>query len=185
MTNSTAPSLTESSPGGRAASTPLFRNPGAGLTAVLAAAAISMMASLLSVGILTMPLKATEIDAASSTTLLAVANAFAGLVALLLNPVIGRISDRTPGRFGRRRPYIVLGAALLVLGAYIVLQASGVVMLALGWVVMTIGQIADQAHSRSCPTSSPPSAAATVTEALADRSLAWRERLAPGHGRRC
>ena len=120
-----------------------------------------MVASLLSVGILTMPLKATEIDAASSTTLLAVANAFAGLVALLLNPVIGRISDRTPGRFGRRRPYIVLGAALLVLGAYIVLQASGVVMLALGWVVMTIGQIAGHpAHSRSCPTSSPPSAAA-------------------------
>jgi MFS family permease len=161
MTNSTAPSLTESSPDGRAASTPLFRNPGAGLTAVLAAAAISMVASLLSVGILTMPLKATEIDAASSTTLLAVANAFAGLVALLLNPVIGRISDRTPGRFGRRRPYIVLGAALLVLGAYIVLQASGVAMLALGWVVMTIGQIAGHpAHSRSCPTSSPPSAAA-------------------------
>ena len=31
---------------------------------------------------------------------------------------------------------------------------------ALGWVVMTIGQIAGQAHSRSCPTSSPPSAAA-------------------------
>ena len=124
---------------------PLFRNPGAGVVAAIGAASISLMAALLSVGILTMPLKATAIDEAGSTTILAVANAFAGVVALLLNPVMGRISDRTLGRFGRRRPYIVASAVLLVAGAYLVLQADGLPGIAAGWVVMTIGQISGQA----------------------------------------
>lgn len=122
-----------------------FRNPGPGITLLLAVSAITLMASLLSVGILTMPLKATAIDAQGSTTLLAIANGCAGVVALILNPVMGRFSDRTLGRFGRRRPYIVGGGLLLVLGAFFVLQASNVGVLALGWVVMTIGQIAGQA----------------------------------------
>ena len=80
---------------------PGFRNPGAGIVTAIGAASISLMAALLSVGILTMPLKATEIDAAGSTTIIALANLAAGVIALLLNPVMGRLSDRTLGRFGR------------------------------------------------------------------------------------
>ena len=38
------------------------------------------------------------------------------IVALLANPFFGLLSDRTPGRFGRRRPYIVGGSLLNVVG---------------------------------------------------------------------
>jgi len=124
---------------------PVFRNPGAGFVAVFAAASIFLMSALLSVGILTMPLKANFISATGSVGLLAVAGTLSGIVALVLNPIMGRLSDRTAGRFGRRRPYLIIGAILIVIGAFMVLQATSVVLLAGGWVVMTIGQIAGQA----------------------------------------
>lgn len=38
------------------------------------------------------------------------------VVALIANPLFGLLSDRTPGRLGRRRPYILGGTALNVVG---------------------------------------------------------------------
>src|SRR5215831_17952924 len=38
------------------------------------------------------------------------------IVALIANPLFGLLSDHTSGRFGRRRPYILVGTALNVAG---------------------------------------------------------------------
>lgn len=38
------------------------------------------------------------------------------IVALIANPLFGLLSDRTPGRFGRRRPYIIGGTLLNLVG---------------------------------------------------------------------
>jgi MFS family permease len=38
------------------------------------------------------------------------------IVALLANPFFGLLSDRTPGRFGRRRPYVLGGTVVTVVG---------------------------------------------------------------------
>ena len=38
------------------------------------------------------------------------------IVALLANPLFGLLSDRTPGRFGRRRPYVLAGTLVNVAG---------------------------------------------------------------------
>ncbi|HET7314883.1 MFS transporter [Salinisphaera sp.] len=42
----------------------------------------------------------------------------ARLFDVITDPVIGTLSDRTPARFGRRRPYIVLGTPILMLAAW-------------------------------------------------------------------
>jgi MFS family permease len=38
------------------------------------------------------------------------------IVALIANPLFGLLSDRTPGRFGRRRPYVLIGTIVNVGG---------------------------------------------------------------------
>lgn len=47
------------------------------------------------------------------------------IVALIANPLFGMLSDRTPGRFGRRRPYILSGTALNVVGLALMALAPG------------------------------------------------------------
>ncbi|WP_296666289.1 MFS transporter [Demequina sp.] len=118
-----------------------FRNPGTGFLISLGFAAILLMASLLSVGILTMPLQATAIDPDNSTTIVSVASLLAGITALIASPIMGRLSDRTVSRLGRRRPYLIAGAALILLGALLVLNAAATPMLAAGWAIMGLGQI--------------------------------------------
>ncbi|MGH2517937.1 MAG: MFS transporter [Ktedonobacterales bacterium] len=53
---------------------------------------------------------------AHSALVLAIVLAPGLIVALLANPFFGLLSDHTPGRFGRRRPYILGGALLNVVG---------------------------------------------------------------------
>ncbi|WP_062201505.1 MFS transporter [Demequina salsinemoris] len=122
--------------------TPEYRNPGTGFLISLGFASVLLMGSLLSVGILTMPLQATAIDADNSTTIISVASMSAGVAALLCFPIVGRLSDRTTGPLGRRRPYLLAGAAFLLLGALLVLIATSTAILSAGWTLMTIGQIA-------------------------------------------
>ncbi|WP_169747622.1 MFS transporter [Demequina iriomotensis] len=125
-----------------AAAVPAFRNPGSGFLISLGLAAILLMASLLSVGILTMPLQANAIDADNATTIVSVASLGAGIAALIAFPIAGRLSDRTTSRLGRRRPYLIAGAVLMLAGATLVLIATSTPVLTAGWVTMNLGQIA-------------------------------------------
>jgi len=49
----------------------------------------------------------------------------APLTGLLVQPVVGYLSDRTWGRFGRRRPYFMVGAVLTTLALLIMPNAPG------------------------------------------------------------
>lgn len=51
------------------------------------------------------------------------------LTALVSNPIIGRLSDRTRGRWGRRRPWLVAGAIGMLLGLLFISLAPSVPML--------------------------------------------------------
>jgi MFS family permease len=61
------------------------------------------------------------------------------VVALLANPVIGTLSDRTTSRWGRRHPWTVVGAVVGAVGLVVLAQASNVVVMTLGWSLVQAG----------------------------------------------
>jgi MFS family permease len=70
---------------------------------------------------------------------LAMIRSVAVAVAMLMWPLIGMASDRTRSRWGRRAPWILLGA-ITTLGGLIALSCStSVVQVLLAWVVVQIG----------------------------------------------
>ncbi|MBB2940542.1 MFS family permease [Actinoplanes lutulentus] len=83
-----------------------------------------------------------------------IATGLGAFVSLLINPIAGRISDRTTARFGRRRTWILAGAlttaaALLALGAtttvwQVVLAWCVISALAGFWFAATTAAVADQ-----------------------------------------
>ncbi|KQP48205.1 hypothetical protein ASF31_02385 [Brevundimonas sp. Leaf280] len=61
------------------------------------------------------PLHAAALDAGGKTQILSRAMVWGAITAAVANIAMGAISDRTRSRFGRRRPWIALGALLTVL----------------------------------------------------------------------
>ena len=59
-----------------------------------------------------LPSRIDAIDPANAGFLLAVINGAAVLMAIVVQPTVGMISDYTVTRWGRRKPYIVIGASL-------------------------------------------------------------------------
>ena len=59
-----------------------------------------------------LPSRVNAIDAANAGFLLAVMSGAAVLVAIVVQPTVGMISDYTVTRWGKRKPYIVIGATL-------------------------------------------------------------------------
>lgn len=69
------------------------------------------------------------------TGALAVVTICGALAAVVANPVFGALSDRTPGRFGRRRPWLLGGAVVGLVGSIVIVAADSVLVLTLGWVL--------------------------------------------------
>lgn len=80
-------------------------------------------------------LKATTLsnDPAEQAAITAFAIAPGALAAVLFNALGGRISDRTTGRFGRRRPWIIGGSVAMLLGMLLIAIAPGAGLMAVGW----------------------------------------------------
>lgn len=79
------------------------------------------------------------------------------LAALFFDPVFGRISDRTTGRFGRRRPWLMLGSAGLIAALAIIALAPNPWVVGLGWVLgQTMANAAVAAHTASAADQLPP-----------------------------
>ncbi len=109
--------------------------------APLAFAVVAVNAGLLAAAILTLSLKSAIIGGDNATTVLSIVVGVASIFALVGYPVIGRLSDRTTSRFGRRRPYLVIGAVLIFLGALVILSAASTLVLTLGFILMMTGSV--------------------------------------------
>jgi MFS family permease len=64
---------------------------------------------------------------------LALVTGVGAIVALVSNPVFGRLSDRTTSRFGMRRPWMLIGLAGGSMGILVVATAPNVVVVLGGW----------------------------------------------------
>ncbi len=73
------------------------------------------------------------LDPGSKETTLAWVTGVGAACATLATPLAGALSDRTTGRFGRRRPWILAGAVLGGLGLVVLGRQDGVLGVLLGW----------------------------------------------------
>ena len=107
---------------------------GRGFVALYAAAYMSAIVMLLAPLLVTLALKVNALvgadQAPASLSLVAGTGA---LVALVGNPVFGRLSDRTASPFGMRRPWLVIGLFGGSAGMLVVAQAPSVPVLVVGW----------------------------------------------------
>ena len=87
----------------------------------------------------TLALKVAELDPSGKEATLGLVSAIGALFALVTNPLAGAASDRTTSRFGRRRPYIVVGTAAGVVGLAIVGFAPSIPVVVVGWSVAQVG----------------------------------------------
>ncbi|MCL8014666.1 MFS transporter [Streptomyces sp. AS02] len=74
----------------------------------------------------------------SKETLLAWVTGVGAVVSLFANPFFGALSDRTTARWGRRRPWIVAGAAGGALSLLLLAGAGGLWTMAVGWCLVQL-----------------------------------------------
>ncbi len=101
-----------------------------------AAAYLSAILLLISPLLVTLALKVVALvgDERAPANLSLVAGSGA-LVAMIGNPLFGQLSDRTSSRFGRRRPWLVLGVAGGSAGVLVVALAPNIPVVVAGWCV--------------------------------------------------
>ena len=99
-------------------------------------ALIGLFIALLPPIIVSLALKVTEVAPDNTAGVLSLALGLGALVALIVNPLAGRLSDRTRGRFGMRRPWIIGGVVAGYLSLILLTQADNVGMLIVAWMLV-------------------------------------------------
>lgn len=64
----------------------------------------------------------------------------AAIISLFMPPVIGTLSDRTPGNLGRRRPYIMIGGLLLLASTPLLVNSGSVAIFVGGLAMLLVGK---------------------------------------------
>ncbi|MHA6804676.1 MFS transporter [Salinifilum ghardaiensis] len=129
------------------------------VVATMALARLGLMTGLSAPLIAGLALKAQTLVAPDqAVAVVGIVSTSGAIGALIFDPVFGRISDRTTGRFGRRRPWLVAGSIGLLLGLLVIAAAPNVWVLALGWLFGQItGNAAVAAHTASLADQLPTS----------------------------
>ena len=63
----------------------------------------------------------------------------AGVLGVVVNPLVGKLSDRTTSRIGMRKPWMIAGVAVAVVGLLVTGTSTTVPLILLGWCVATVG----------------------------------------------
>ncbi|WP_317230814.1 MFS transporter [Clavibacter sp. MX14-G9D] len=99
-------------------------------------ALLGLFVALLPPIIVSLALKVNEVAPGRTAGTLSLVLGLGAIVALVVNPLAGRLSDRTTGRLGMRRPWII-GGVVLGYGALVLLtQATTVLALVGAWMLV-------------------------------------------------
>lgn len=91
------------------------------------------------------------------TWLLGLLGGFSSLISMLVQPVAGALSDLSSNRWGRRRPYLVGGAALDVAGLAIMAVSASLSTLFAGFMLASFGNgVSGAAYQAYIPDQVPP-----------------------------
>ncbi|GAA0459356.1 MFS transporter [Actinoplanes capillaceus] len=110
-----------------------------GFVAAFTIAHFGLWVSLLAPIIITLQLRVQVLAPGHEAGVLSLVLAVGAILGLLVNPVVGRLSDRTVSRFGMRRPWLVAGALLAFAGALVMALVPTVPGLIGGWALAQIG----------------------------------------------
>jgi len=98
-----------------------------------AAAYTGMVMMLISPLVVTLALKLEALDGDRAPQRLALVAGIGAAVAMVGNPLFGRLSDRTVSRYGMRRPWMVVGLVGGTTGTVVVAVAPDLSLVVLGW----------------------------------------------------
>ena len=100
-----------------------------------ALAYFGMWVALLTPTSLTLAIRAKQVSPDGAADLLSLVLGVGSFLAIICNPLFGKLSDRTRSRFGMRRPWIIGGGLLGTAGLAIVAFAPSTGVLVLGWAI--------------------------------------------------
>jgi len=105
----------------------------------LAAVNLAALGALTAPAVVGLPVRVADlVPAADRAGTLAVIIAAGALAAIVANPLVGFLSDRTRAGWGRRRPWMLAGAVAGPLAAWWLLSANDLFTLVLAWVGMQV-----------------------------------------------
>lgn len=119
------------------------------VVATMVLARLGLMMALFTPTVAGMTLKVqTLVDPGAVAGTLGAVISMGAFAALLFDPIFGRLSDRTVGRFGRRRPWLVFGSLGLLASLAVIAAAPNLVVLGIGWFfAQALGNAAVAAHT--------------------------------------
>ncbi len=94
--------------------------------------------SVLPVSLILLPTQVAALDPVHKFSNLALISASGAVAALITNPLVGAMSDRTRLRWGRRRPWLVAGTLCSVLALTLMAYATTFLVLLLTWIVFHV-----------------------------------------------
>lgn len=89
--------------------------------------------ALLTPVLVTIALKVRQLSPETAASSLSLVLGFGAFFALIGNPLFGRLSDRTTSRFGRRRPWLVVGVLCGAAALLLIATAHTLAMVLIGW----------------------------------------------------
>ncbi|MEZ0165246.1 MFS transporter [Kineococcus sp. LSe6-4] len=102
-------------------------------------ACVGAGAAQMSAALLTLPLKANQLDAGTAATTISLSTSIAGILTLIALPVVGTLSDRSRARMGRRRPFLLLAAIAFVAGGALLVAAPDLPTFVAAHLLITLG----------------------------------------------